>query len=441
MRPGLRSEHSSVIDVASAAFVRMRARLGVVTAFLLKAYFARWVKKCLERIADQNPNSQLWVLRVDKIGHQVLHSRALLAFAQDRASIAAHEDVVFVAFEPIANWVAWDYITVAGSNLVRFEVVSLTGIAEKLFTLRLPRRQLRNLVYPAVDAAVETIQDASRSGGRFVDAEGIAIGKYPNLIPTRLVGPVKLAVDHGELGFQRAATAGLGRDDRVAVVIDRDSAFYGELSALRNTRMDDLSLVIDALLRAGYFVVRLGSHRLEQVPCDDSRFLDYPFWHHRSPEMEVFFAAIAEVCIAFNTGLATLPGLFGVPTAVLSVGLPESPVPLDYLFFSLQTLQRQTGDLLSIEELYASAHGPGPDQMDPAMYEAQTLNAATCDEIVRWIQAFGHGRLSREASIFLEDCSGKAFAQRHRLHARGIGALPPLRPQPCVFLPLRPVQS
>lgn len=272
-------------------------------------------------------------------------------------------------------------------------------------------------------------------GGRILDAESELLRAQSTLVPEDLATPTALDPRHIERGYELTTGTGLDQGSKLALVIDRDAAFRGSEHSLRNTRPQDLDVMIQALLDHGYIVFRMGSLRRNRVHCESPHFFDYAFWCGRFPDLDVFLAGVADICVSFNTGLAHLPGLFGVPTALLTPGIPNSSLPLDSLTFGLQVSRRGSRALLTIEGLYAETGVLEHDLIDANHYEQEPLDYYTCVGIIRLTERFGNKSLPREILELLQQSWKKSVSLKPDLAVSAAGRARHMYFQPRIFLP------
>ncbi len=291
-------------------------------------HLARKVRKLVKR-----EDIEVWILRTNLIGHLLLNSRISVGLATERTDSIKNRRVILLSVDDLCNFEVWNLIKSWSNDKVEFS--RLESFFWKIIHL-LPwdyRRAISQLASTAVRDAANQVEGVA-------DAESMALETAPSFRPAYSVPELAVSQSLLSSGFETFGEIGITPQVSIALVIDRDLAFYGSERSLRDTSIEDLTTIIEVLISRGFFVVRLGNRRLDRVPITSARFLDYPFQKMQSERNEVFLSAISSFSVTWNTGLAMLPASFGVPTTLLTPGLPS--IAPDTLGISMPLTNIQT---------------------------------------------------------------------------------------------------
>ena len=129
---------------------------------------------------------------------------------------------------------------------------------------------------------------------------------------------------HREGGRRLLAELGCGAGDWFVGVHVRENGWLGDSpgghNAVRSGNIADYLPMIREITGRGGWVVRLGDPTMTPLPAMP-RVFDYALSPHKSDWMDIFLAAAARFVVGTQSGLHTLPTVFGTPV-VLTNYLP-----------------------------------------------------------------------------------------------------------------------
>lgn len=122
-----------------------------------------------------------------------------------------------------------------------------------------------------------------------------------------------------EAGFRELERLGVPKGAKYVCVHVRDAAYWRQRkpsirndSDFRNSDIADFIPAIEALLEAGYHVLRIGFPVADRLPITHPRFIDYSF-AHRTPFMDVFLAAECHLMVSTGSGIDSIAYMFRRP--------------------------------------------------------------------------------------------------------------------------------
>ena len=154
---------------------------------------------------------------------------------------------------------------------------------------------------------------------------------------------------------------GIPQDSWYVCLHVRESGFHEKWNKMYPSSRDaDISTyikVIEEIANRGGYVVRLGDESMQTLP-EMENLIDYSHSNYKSEKADILLSAGCRFYIGTNSGLATVPGIFGVPM-VLTNWLPIS-LPLWFgqdLMIPKLFLYKPEARLMSLEEMLNSKAG------------------------------------------------------------------------------------
>ncbi len=129
---------------------------------------------------------------------------------------------------------------------------------------------------------------------------------------------------------KRREALGVPRNAWHACLHVRASGFKGhheDLHAALNAEISSYDLAIDAVVKRGGWVVRMGNSSMPKLP-DKRHVIDYAHSPTKSAEMDIFLCGTSRFYVGTSSGLAYVPALYGVPS-VLTNWFPTGTRPLN----------------------------------------------------------------------------------------------------------------
>jgi putative glycosyltransferase (TIGR04372 family) len=161
---------------------------------------------------------------------------------------------------------------------------------------------------------------------------------------------------------------GLPRDAWFVGLHVREPGFHGNwhnaMPGTRNADIDTYEEAVDAIIRAGGYVVRLGDPSMKPFR-PRPEVIDYATASLRRPDLDIFLCAEARFVIGTNSGYSLVPSLFGVRCLLTNwspIGTPNW-ITHDKLV-PKRVWDRHAGRHLTIEEMYRSFTGWSQFQRD-----------------------------------------------------------------------------
>ena len=308
----------------------------------------------------------LVIIRADAIGHLALHTPYVLQelkAVHSQSVFGADERSILVAPDGgVANDALWKLFVIARVENLKFR--SRTVVDRMVFSRRwgvFCSIQSRRGFYRLFDGRYldcTNVVDAerrilSRPKDRFASPATLLSAYVGADEAAKIVATVV-----PEASDMRAVLD--NRTRPVVLAIDRDGEYRGESACLRDTIAGELETVIAALLDQGFFVVRMGSKRRSPARVKDEHFFDYALCAERSAEWDVLLSSIAAAAISWDTGLAHLPQLFGVPvwSLVSAKGLEIAGFERVYLPW----VSARTGAPVSLDAVMTMIGSRDPDE-------------------------------------------------------------------------------
>lgn len=130
--------------------------------------------------------------------------------------------------------------------------------------------------------------------------------------------PPLLAVsdEDRERGWQCLRKLGLKEGDWFVALHCRQDGFTGKAECgPRNADINSYSKAIDAIIRRGGWVVRLGDKNMPALQKKD-RLVDYAHTDFKSEWMDIFLCAECRFFLASHSGVYNIANIFGKPAAV-----------------------------------------------------------------------------------------------------------------------------
>jgi len=123
-------------------------------------------------------------------------------------------------------------------------------------------------------------------------------------------------------GDATLASMGVPPDAPVVTLHVREPGYnpaFALSMALRDARIDDYRMAVEALAARGIWVVRLGDPSMRPaLPCE--RFLDYPFSAAKSDWMDAYLTARCRFHIGTSSGMSFIPLMYGRPVLFTNWG-------------------------------------------------------------------------------------------------------------------------
>lgn len=121
---------------------------------------------------------------------------------------------------------------------------------------------------------------------------------------------------------------------------------------MRDANIEDYYPAIQEIVKAGGWVFRMGDPSMKPIQPMPN-VIDYAHSPHRTPLADLVLAASCKFFLGTNSGLATIPAIYGVPCALsnwVPIGWPLWPSQ-DLIICKLYR-DRATGRLFSLEEMF-----------------------------------------------------------------------------------------
>lgn len=180
-----------------------------------------------------------------------------------------------------------------------------------------------------------------------------------------------LALDPGERDQFRTTLAqvfGLPKDAWFVLLHVREPGYKAQWEGVhaytRNANIDDYDAAIQYVIDRGGWVIRGGDPSMRPIR-PRANVIDYATSPFRTPELDILLCAECRFFLGTNSGFSLVPPLFGRRCALTNwspLGTPNW-YP-DDLFIPKLVRRRDTGELLSFEEMYRTLAGWSQFQRD-----------------------------------------------------------------------------
>jgi len=144
-------------------------------------------------------------------------------------------------------------------------------------------------------------------------------------------GPLlELSEQEVQRGQQTLADMGIPRGAWYACLHVRSAGFKSVHERLQDTLNADIAtyvLAIDAIVKRGGWVIRMGDPSMPKLPAR-AGVVDYAHSPHKKNWMDIFLCATCRFYVGTSSGLAYVPNLFGTP-AVFTNWFPTGTRPLN----------------------------------------------------------------------------------------------------------------
>jgi len=175
--------------------------------------------------------------------------------------------------------------------------------------------------------------------------------QYTEFIPPRLRGNDCRHTEHLKLQM------GIPSNDWFACVHVRESGYHNDREIYRNASIGNYVEAIQAITRAGGWVVRIGDSSM--VPLDSmEHVIDYPHTRFKSELMDIYLLSHCRLFLGINSGPYDVATLFKRP--VLLVNSPEwsigFPMRMGDLAITKHIFSVSRDRFLSVSEILAEPH-------------------------------------------------------------------------------------
>ncbi|MEG3969486.1 TIGR04372 family glycosyltransferase [Microcoleus sp. T2B6] len=163
-----------------------------------------------------------------------------------------------------------------------------------------------------------------------------------------------------ERGWRTVESLGVPKNAWFVCLHARESGYHNhvvELQEFRNADVGTYLLAVEEIVKRGGWVVRMGDSTMKPLPPMEG-VIDYAQSSVKSDWMDVFLCAASRFFLGSTSGLAHVPGTFGVPCALANwacMGITSSygkDIFIPKLYWS-ETLERY----LTVEEAMSPPYG------------------------------------------------------------------------------------